>query len=90
MMQPGFMGGMPHHGGMMNHPFKGDGQQQDLKLDVSKVKTLMDAFLIRHGQSDLQVGEITSGDNNTFNVNILGADNTVVKTLKISGATAAL
>lgn len=93
MMQRNFMGGqrnagMNHCDGMKHHKFKSEWQQKDLKLDVSKVKTLMDAYLIRHGKYDeLHVGEITNGENNIFNVNILDADNTVVKTLKISGKT---
>ncbi|MEZ5453491.1 MAG: hypothetical protein R3E93_11870 [Thiothrix sp.] len=87
-MQPGNFMGDQRHGGMKHHGFKDEQQQKDLKLDVSKVKTLMDAHLIRQGTYDeLHVGEITKGEDNTFNVSILDADNKVVKTLQISGAT---
>lgn len=63
------------------------GMQTDLKLNADQVKTLAQARLIKKGKTDQVIGTVTPAANNTFDVQILNADNTLLETQNISSAT---
>jgi hypothetical protein len=74
-----------HFGG--HHDRKGGKWDRDLELTSDEVKTLVTSRLIYRGNDRLQVGEVTSGEKNTYKVEIVTKDNSLVEVLTISGAT---
>lgn len=59
----------------------------DRQLTAEQVKTLMSARLIRRGNERLKVGAVTAGENDTYTVEIMTIDDSLVKNLTISTKT---
>ncbi|MAC47777.1 MAG: hypothetical protein CMI12_13125 [Oceanospirillum sp.] len=71
-----------HHKG--RDYYKGN---QNLELNADEVRTLVTSRLIYRGNDRLKVGEIKKGEKNTYQVEIVTLDNSLVEILTISGAT---
>lgn len=71
-----------HHKG--RDYYKGN---QNLELNADEVRTLVTSRLIYRGNDRLKVGEIKQGEKNTYQVEIVTLDNSLVEILTISGAT---
>lgn len=71
-----------HHKG--RDYYKGN---QNLELNADEVRTLVSSRLIYRGNDRLKVGEIKKGEKNTYQVEIVTLDNSLVEILTISGAT---
>ena len=69
--------GRPHHA-MMHHDGKHRMQRQ-LNLSAEQVKTLAEARLIMRGNERLKVGEVTQKDDNTYSVQIVTVDGSLVR-----------
>lgn len=59
----------------------------DRQLTAEQVKTLMSARLIRRGNERLKVGTVTAGENDTYTVEIMTVDDSLVKNLTMSAKT---
>lgn len=58
-------------------------RQRDLDLTADQVKTLVSAKLIMRGNDRLQVGQVTQKDENTYLVDIVTVDNSLVRQIEI-------
>ena len=86
-MGPGMMGAGMGYGG--NCPFAGEQAAVDAKLTVAKVKTLLEAQMIRHGNERLKVGKVVEKDAKTITAEIVTVDGSLVQTLEVDKATGA-
>ncbi len=86
-MGPGMMGSGMGYG--RDCPFAGDQAAVDAKLTVAKVKTLLEAKLIRQGNERLKVGKVVEKDAKTITAEIVTVDGSLVQTLEIDKATGA-
>lgn len=77
--------GSHHSGGY--HKGRDFDKNQNLELTSDEVRTLVSSRLIYRGNDRLKVGEITEGEKNTFNVEIVTLDDSLVEVLTISSAT---
>ncbi len=79
--------------GMGNCPFMGAGAGEqaavELKLTAAKVKTLLEAKLIRHGNERLKVGRVVEKDAKTITAEIVTVDGSLVQALEVDKATGA-
>jgi hypothetical protein len=75
-----------HHSGGY-HKGRNFDKNQNLELTSDEVRTLVASRLIYRGNDRLKVGEITEGEKNTFNVEIVTLDDSLVEVLSISSAT---
>jgi GDP-D-mannose dehydratase len=77
--QQGMRSGMPMR---FNHK-QGRRAQQNLNLTADQAKILVQARLIRRGNDRLKVGEVTAKDDNTYAVQIVTLDNSLVREINI-------
>ena len=56
---------------------------RDLNLTMDQAKTLVEAKLIMRGKTELKVGNATQKDDDTFLIDLVAADNTVVRQIEI-------
>ncbi|MBM3565833.1 MAG: hypothetical protein FJX42_06960 [Alphaproteobacteria bacterium] len=70
-------------------PFAGEQAAVDLKLTAQKVKTLLEARLIRHGNERLKVGQVVEKDAKTIAAEIVTVDGSLVEKIEIDKATGA-
>lgn len=68
--------GCGHPPKMMN---KGPHKQRDLDLTAKQVRTLVEARLIMRGNDRLKVGEVVPKDDNTYRVQIVTVDGSLVR-----------
>ena len=91
-MGPGMGPGMGMGSGMGyggNCPFAGEQAAVELNLTAAKVKTLLEARLIRHGNERLKVGKVVEKDAKTITAEIVTVDGSLVQALEIDKATGA-
>jgi len=87
MMGQGMGGGMGNHmgSGMGKHMGFGMGYNMDRKLDLSadEVKTLIEARMIMHGNDRLKVGKVSQKDDQTYLVDIVTVDDSLVRQIEV-------
>lgn len=62
---------------------KGHQQQRDLNLTAEQAKTLVSAKLIMKGNERLKAGNVTEKDSDTYLVDIVTVDNSLVKQIEV-------
>ena len=73
-----------HHAMMKTHMEKhGPKHKRDLNLTAEKVKILVSARLIMHGNDRLKVGNVVETEDDTFIVDIVTVDNSLVRQIEI-------
>ncbi|MGO1118218.1 hypothetical protein ACTL6U_05925 [Rhodovibrionaceae bacterium A322] len=72
-------------GGKMG--FHGWGGERETPLTVEQVRTLGEAFLIRRGNENLKIGQITEKEGNVALVQIVTKDDSLVKEVEINTMT---
>ena len=60
---------------------------RDLELTANEAKTLVSARLIQRGNDRLKVGKVKQGENDTWLVDIVTVDNSLVRTVPLSSKT---
>ena len=70
----------PKHGMMMKRHGM---MQRELDLNADKIRTLAEARLIMRGNDRLKVGEVTQKDDDTFVVQIVTVDGSLVKEFEV-------
>mgnify|MGYP001582615422 FL=1 len=68
-------------------PFMSEQAAVERNLTVEKVKTFLEARLIRHGNERLKVGKVAEKDAKTITAEIVTVDGSLVQTLEIDKAT---
>lgn len=66
-----------HHKGKME-------PKRDLELTAAEAKILVSARLIQRGNDRLKVGDVKQGDNDTWLVDIVTVDDSLVRTVPLS------
>ena len=79
------MMGMGSGNGMGSHMGSGKGYNMDRALDLSaaEVKTLIEARMIMHGNDRLKVGKISQKDDQTYVVDIVTVDDSLVRQIEV-------
>lgn len=72
-------GGCDRQAGMMQKGGKGMGRDRDLNLTAEQVRTLAEARLIMRGNDRLKVGEVVQKDDQTYTVQIVTVDGSLVR-----------
>lgn len=71
-------------GQMLNNSGQpGRGVQRQLDLDATQAKKLVEARLIMRGNDRLKVGDVEQKDENTYLVDILTVDNSLVRQVEV-------
>ncbi len=87
MMGQGMGNHMGSHmgSGMGKHMGSGMGYNMDRKLDLSadEVKTLIEARMIMHGNDRLKVGKVSQKDDQTYVVDIVTIDDSLVRQIEV-------
>lgn len=73
------------HGG--KHGFYKDNMNRDLELTADEAKTLVSARLIKQGNDRLKVGQVKEGEDDTWLVDIVTVDDSLVRTVTLSSKT---
>lgn len=73
------------HGG--KHGFHKGKMNRDLELTAEEAKTLVSARLIQRGNDRLKVGQVKEGDDDTWLVDIVTVDDSLVRTVTLSSKT---
>ena len=83
--QHGQMMGQGMGGGMGKHMGSGMGYNMDRKLDLSagEVQTLIEARMIMHGNDRLKVGKVSQKDDQTYVVDIVTVDDSLVRQIEV-------
>jgi len=83
--QHGQMMGMGSGKSMGKHMGSGMGYNMDRKLDLSadEVKTLIEARMIMHGNDRLKVGKVSQKDDQTYVVDIVTVDDSLVRQIEV-------
>ena len=83
--QHGQMMGMGLANHMGKHMGYGKGYNMDRQLDLSaaEVKTLIEARMIMHGNDRLKVGKVTKKDDQTYLVDIVTVDDSLVRQIEV-------
>ncbi len=70
---------------MGKHMGSGMGYNMDRKLDLSahEVKTLIEARMIMHGNDRLKVGKVSQKDDQTYLVDIVTVDDSLVRQIEV-------
>ena len=81
----GMMMGQGSGYGMGKHMGKGMGYNMDRALDLSadEVKTLIEARMIMHGNDRLKVGKVSQKDDQTYLVDIVTVDDSLVRQIEV-------
>ncbi len=76
--------GMKRHG-MQGPGMRGPGMMRPGNLDLSaeEVKTVVQARLIMHGNDRLQVGDVRAKDDDTYRVQIVTKDGSLVREIEV-------
>lgn len=71
--------------GMQRHGMRGPGMFRPGNLDLSadELRTVMQARLIMHGNDNLKIGEIAAKDENTYSVQLITNDGSLVRELEV-------
>ena len=83
--QHGQMMGQGSGYGMGKHMGKGMGYNMNRALDLSadEVKTLIEARMIMHGNDRLKVGKVSQKDDQTYLVDIVTVDDSLVRQIEV-------
>lgn len=81
----GMMMGQGSGYGMGKHMGKGMGYNMNRALDLSadEVKTLIEARMIMHGNDRLKVGKVSQKDDQTYLVDIVTVDDSLVRQIEV-------
>ena len=79
--------GCEHRGGKHGyHQYKRN-PDRDLELSAEEAKTLVSARLIQRGNDRLKVGTVKQGEDDTWIIDIVTVDDSLVRTVTISSKT---
>jgi hypothetical protein len=83
MMGQGMGQGMGMHMGQGKGMHMGQGMGRDLDLSADEVKTLIEARMIMHGNDLLKVGKVSQKDDQTYLVDIVTVDDSLVRQIEV-------
>jgi len=83
MMGQGMGGGMGNHMGSGMGKHMGSGMDRKLDLSAGEVKTLIEARMIMHGNDRLKVGKVSQKDDQTYVVDIVTVDDSLVRQIEV-------